>query len=197
VTSKTEQAVELIRQAGARGMRTHEINAALDIDCASALLAGRVLDKTLSCHKATDPHITRPVNEYHHRDFASDDALAAGAEMGRRAEPAPRGCTEIVKHFARDDVQKAAPEVQKSVPAAAPLNGVKRVGAIEKGVPLPASKRGNGELRTRLSGLEVGDSFVTAYSPKACYGMAKTLGIKITYRPDDEPKQIRVWRIEG
>jgi hypothetical protein len=69
------------------------------------------------------------------------------------------------------------------------------VGQLENGVPMSPSKRGNGELRKRMEGMQVGQSFQTAYSNTAVHRMAHQFGIKCETRKVGDG-QIRVWRVE-
>lgn len=66
------------------------------------------------------------------------------------------------------------------------------IGPLEDGVPVPRS-RNNCGLRQRMEMMKPGQSFVTALSRNACYGMAKKLGFRVLVRPETE-STIRVWR---
>ena len=67
-------------------------------------------------------------------------------------------------------------------------------GPIEKGIPLPPSKRGDGSLREALSSLGIGDSFVTTYTRDAAAKLAKRMAIKVETRKIGGGKA-RVWRV--
>lgn len=173
--SMTERAIALIRQHGT--LRSDQIEQALGIRSASALLSTAVLRGDLVCCLVERPG-KRAVNEYRIAASAGGTAPVAFRPLG--AQPNPP------KHRAAREVEARR--------APAPAAGAKFVGEIEHAVPIPPSKRGDGSLRARLASLQPGDSFVTSYSATGCYSMAKTLGIKITYRPQGEGR-IRVWRI--
>lgn len=68
---------------------------------------------------------------------------------------------------------------------------------IEKGVPIPPKvERGGQPRKYPLRDMEVGDSFVTQWSPgrdNSVRSIATQVGIRITVRRDGDT--LRVWRI--
>jgi hypothetical protein len=192
VTSFTDQLLDHIRKHGSGRSRAMEEALGMPKGYATSLLGPYVKKGELVVCKVETPG-KPPQNEYRF-------SVAGGAPVAftplRTPRPvgnaAPQGRTAAGSSQGRNDPE-GDPAKRDGTPAAT-APAVERVGAIEKGVPLPLSKRGNGELRATFTKLEIGDSFLTSYSSKACYGMAKTLGVKITYRPVPDSKQIRVDR---
>lgn len=67
---------------------------------------------------------------------------------------------------------------------------------VVKSIPIPPThiKPGQSRLRTTLTAMDVGDSFLCSGSQRChAYGMAKKLGIEVTSRVVGD-KQLRVWR---
>lgn len=184
--SQVNDAVALIRKRGV--MRSYEIEEALGCKSIAATLAPRVADGTLVVCKVERPGL-RACNEYRMSVAGGGRLTARNGDLCLKRLPAatPR-----------------ADETLASSVQPAPLAGSPRIGPIEKGVPMPGSKRGNGELKEQIAKLQVGDSFVTDYSDSACYGMARRLGMKVISRPADGTgkltrlagQRIRVWRTE-
>lgn len=194
MNSKTDQAIELIRQAGARGMRSTDLNVALDIDCSSALLQYRVNDKTLTCSKVIAPHVTRSVNVYHIR--GTDDALAAGAELGRKNGSATPAAQPALR-TAPIELQRAAPvsgpaPIAKATPAepAAPL-----IGPIETDMPLPKRMRGSA-VRDAIVELKPGQSRVLGYTKQGIQYAAKSAKVRVRISKVGDAGDHRVWRLE-
>lgn len=67
------------------------------------------------------------------------------------------------------------------------------MGPIERDVPLPRSRRGDGSLRRQINALKVGDSFETTYTRDAAARYAKQIGITVATRSAKDGKS-RVWR---
>ena len=197
--SKTQKCLDYIRSH--ESARSDEIGNAINEagTVVSALLARFVKDGTLVTCKVERSGQRQPVNEYRY-------SVAGG---GRTTEWRGDLCLKAATPPQRQDAppKKNGAHVPAAAvtPCAEPQPASPRLGAIEKGIPLPGSKRGNGELKEHISKLEVGDSFVTDYSDSACYGMARRLGMKVISRPADgksgkrnrsSGEQIRVWRTE-
>lgn len=200
-TSKTERAVQLIRERGT--MRSDEIEQALGIESAAALLAARVLAGDLVTCKVSVAGKRHPLNEYRISAAAGMPRIGTSPWRGDRAdkaagrvlfkpettygtEPAPGG----VSH----DLVRQVGVVQPEHKAEEPIAGNKFVGEIETGVPVPPQGRRDSALREALSRLRPGDSFRTAYSPKTAHKMAAGVGIKVVTRREGEG--IRIWRRE-
>lgn len=79
---------------------------------------------------------------------------------------------------------------------------------IEKGIPIPPKHGrrlwGNTKYNKYLRQMEIGDSVFIAYDPSketrdirsALYIQSKRLGIKVTFRNQENPYGIRMWRTE-
>lgn len=182
--------------------RSNEMDEALDLTPGrtASLLNPDVESGLLVMCKVENPSTGRKCNEYRYSvaggcatEFRPLNARAAHVHRPAVDLRAATSAGGRATASARAESAPAAPPSEREVDGAPP-----RLGTIEKGIPIPPTKRPiDGALRAHLQQLEVGDSFETGYSHKACHAHAKKLGIQITYRPvckEPGKKRVRIWR---
>lgn len=210
-TTLTQQALDLITAAGAKGMSSGELTLQLDCDFIAALLKPKCDDGTLVFSKERNAVSGCQMNRYRLAVHAGEavstesnghDLLAAKppavkipvlADVKPQAGgPNVRGGT---KRPAPIDTARAAAPAAPPPPAeipAEPEPAAPFVGAIEKGIPIPM-RNTQSALRDQLRKLEPGDSFLTRYTKQAIYHAVHATGTRIVTRTESEG-QIRVWR---
>jgi|CXWL01.1.fsa_nt_gi hypothetical protein len=177
--------------------RTDEIAKACNVGSGvvGAHLKPHVESGALLACKVTKPGSTRETWQYKHSTAGAGKVTRDLRDMSDLFPGQPRLPS---RHAAGAPAAAPAPSpAAPRVPAAAG-EALPRLGQIEKGVPIPPSKRPQkGELRKLIAELDVGDSFETDYSRAACKEHADACGFVITTRPaetETNPKRIRVWR---